>query len=155
MGEWTHPLEPPIVKWLPTAATLAIILLVLQLEPVRIMEYGALLHLFVNVSITFSTLYDCITNKTNPSLMYTVICPTIPRPVNGRPNTYSDPTIPRDEGSTVTYSCNTGYELVGNSVRTCTSSGWNGSSPLCRGTGSLHASYMYRVKAPLFLSYLP
>ena len=71
-------------------------------------------------------------------LMHTVICPNLPQPVNGAVM-YSSSTIPRPEESTVTYSCNTGYGLVGNSVRMCTSSGWSGTNPLCRGTGSLHS----------------
>ena len=41
-----------------TAVTLAIILLVLQLEHVRLMEFGVPLHLSVNVNATFSTLYS-------------------------------------------------------------------------------------------------
>ena len=54
MDKWTHPLEPPSIKWLPTAVSLAIILLVLQLELVRLMECGAPHHLSVNVRITLN-----------------------------------------------------------------------------------------------------
>ena len=33
-----------------------------------------------------------------------------------------------------TYSCNTGYSLVGDSTRTCQSSGfWSGNAPICQG----------------------
>ena len=46
---------------------------------------------------------------------------------------HSDLTIPRDTGSIATYSCSTGYELVGNLMRTCTASGWSGSDPGCTG----------------------
>ena len=56
MDKWTHPLEPPTIKWLRTAVTLATILLVLQLEPVTLMGRGALLHLSVNVSIIYCSL---------------------------------------------------------------------------------------------------
>ena len=63
-----------------------------------------------------------------------MICPNLIVPTNGAV-TYSDTTIPRDEGSTVAYSCYTGYVFTGNSsMRTCTSSGWSGSDPLCTGT---------------------
>ena len=50
MDKLTHPLEPLTTKWLLTAVTLATILLVLQQEPVTLMECGALLHLCANVS---------------------------------------------------------------------------------------------------------
>ncbi len=46
---------------------------------------------------------------------------------------YSDTTILRAEGSTAYYSCDTGYELSGSSVRECTDSGWSGSPPTCVG----------------------
>ena len=81
---------------------------------------------------------------------HAVICPDFSPVVNGAPVDYSDPTLPRDEGSTITFSCDTGYVLTGNSMLMCTSSGWSGSAPLCTGTGSdawlrhdhlLHCSY--------------
>ena len=59
-------------------------------------------------------------------------CPDVSKLENGT-IVYSDPTIPRAEGSTVTYSCNTGYGLTGEAVRTCTSIGWNGIEPRCEG----------------------
>ena len=37
-------------------------------------------------------------------------------------------------GGTATYSCNTGYNLVGDSTRTCQATGvWSGSAPTCQG----------------------
>ena len=37
-------------------------------------------------------------------------------------------------GATVTYTCNTGYTLSGNSMRTCQASGaWSGTAPTCNG----------------------
>ena len=37
-------------------------------------------------------------------------------------------------GTTATYSCNTGYNLVGDSTRTCQATGkWSGSAPTCQG----------------------
>ena len=38
-------------------------------------------------------------------------------------------------GSVATYSCDVGFELVGNETRTCQSgSTWSGAEPSCRGT---------------------
>ena len=38
-------------------------------------------------------------------------------------------------GQTATYSCNTGYNLVGDRTRTCQAEGsWSGSAPTCKGT---------------------
>ena len=43
-------------------------------------------------------------------------------------------------GQIVTYTCNSGYELMGNSTRTCQSSGqWTGSQPSC--SGKLYMSF--------------
>ncbi|XP_064386229.1 CUB and sushi domain-containing protein 3-like isoform X1 [Halichondria panicea] len=62
----------------------------------------------------------------------TVICPNLPVPTNGAPLVYSDTTIPRAEGSMVTYTCTAGFELIGTSMRTCSDSGWDGTAPTCR-----------------------
>ena len=46
-------------------------------------------------------------------------------------------------GQTVTYSCDTGYNLVGDSTRTCQAAGnWSGSAPTCQG--------MYVINLALF-----
>ena len=34
-------------------------------------------------------------------------------------------------GSVVSYTCDSGYTLVGDSMRTCTLSGWSGTNPVC------------------------
>ena len=37
-------------------------------------------------------------------------------------------------GATVNYTCNTGYTLSGNNMRTCQASGaWSGTAPTCNG----------------------
>ena len=59
---------------------------------------------------------------------------------------YSDLNIPRAEGSTVTYSCNTGYRLTGGeAVRTCNSNGWEGHERRCEG--------VYRIMFNNLLNY--
>ena len=57
-------------------------------------------------------------------------CDTLSDPANGQVNQ----TAGTPFGQTATYSCNTGYNLVGNSTRTCQASGnWSGSAPTCQG----------------------
>jgi len=56
-----------------------------------------------------------------------VNCGTLPNPANGQVNT-TGTTL----GQTATYSCNTGYNLIGGSTRTCQATGvWSGSAPTC------------------------
>ena len=55
-------------------------------------------------------------------------CGTLTNPTNGRVS-YTATTY----GQTATYSCNTGYNLVGGSTRTCQATGaWSGNAPTCR-----------------------
>ena len=59
-----------------------------------------------------------------------VDCGTLTDPDNGQ----VDHTVGTSLGQTATYSCNTGYNLVGNSTRTCQVTGnWSGSAPTCQG----------------------
>ncbi len=42
----------------------------------------------------------------------------------------------REFQDTATYTCDTGFELFGNSMRTCQADGtWSGDEPTCRGKG--------------------
>ena len=55
-------------------------------------------------------------------------CDTLTDPANGQVS------HPRTTlGQTATYSCNTGYNLVGDSTRMCQAMGWSGSAPTCQG----------------------
>ena len=57
-------------------------------------------------------------------------CGSLPDPANGR----VDHTAGTSLGQTAIYSCNTGYNLVGDSTRTCQATGnWSGSAPTCKG----------------------
>ena len=57
-------------------------------------------------------------------------CGSLPDPANGR----VDHTAGTSLGQTAIYSCNTGYNLVGDSTRTCQATGnWSGSAPTCQG----------------------
>ena len=62
--------------------------------------------------------------------LFAVVCPS-PSLIDGT-IFYSDPTL--GVGSVATYSCGTGYNLIGGSTRTCQSDGtWSGSGPTCEG----------------------
>ena len=57
-------------------------------------------------------------------------CSTLSSPANGQVNHTAGTTF----GQTVTYSCDTGYNLVGDSTHTCQANGmWSGSEPTCQG----------------------
>ena len=59
-----------------------------------------------------------------------VDCGSLTNPANGR----VDHTAGTPFGQTATYSCNTGYNLVGDSTHTCQATGeWSGSAPTCKG----------------------
>ena len=64
-------------------------------------------------------------------LILTVVdCGNLTDPDNGKVTHTAGTTF----GQTATCSCNTGYNLVGNSTRTCQASGnWSGSAPTCQG----------------------
>lgn len=51
----------------------------------------------------------------------------IQRPVNGNVNLTEKTTI----GSRAFFSCEVGFELVGDATRTCQLTGWTGSNPTC------------------------
>ena len=64
-------------------------------------------------------------------LILTVVdCGNLTHPTNGSVNHTAGTTFRQ----TATYSCNTGYNLVGNSTRTCQATGnWSGSALTCQG----------------------
>ena len=62
-------------------------------------------------------------------LLTAVDCGTLTNPVNGQV-THTGRTR---FGQTATYSCDTGYILVGDNNRTCQAAGnWSGSEPICQ-----------------------
>ena len=64
-------------------------------------------------------------------LFFTAVnCGTLTNPANGQVTHTAGATF----GQTATYSCNTGYNLVGSSTRTCQATRvWSGSAPTCPG----------------------
>ena len=64
-------------------------------------------------------------------LFHTVVnCEALTRPPNGQVDTSSGTTY----NQVATYSCDTGYNLVGSSSRTCQTNGmWSSTAPVCVG----------------------
>ena len=64
------------------------------------------------------------------TVLTAVDCGNLTHPANGSVNHTAGTTF----GQTATYSCNTGYNLVGDRARTCQATGnWSGSAPTCQG----------------------
>ena len=62
--------------------------------------------------------------------MTAVNCGTLSNPANGQVSHNAGTTY----GQTATYNCNTGYDLMGSSTRTCQSTRrWSESAPNCQG----------------------
>ena len=62
-------------------------------------------------------------------ILTVVDCGSLTDPGNGSVTL----TVGTTSGQTATYSCNTGYNLVGDSTRTCQAGDWSGSEPTCQG----------------------
>ena len=63
-------------------------------------------------------------------LILTVDCGSLTHPTNGSVSHTAGTT----NGQTAIYSCDTGYNLEGNSTSMCQASGnWSGSAPTCQG----------------------
>ena len=71
-------------------------------------------------------------------ILTVVDCGTLTDPGNGQVDYTAGATL----GQTATYSCNTGYNLVGDSTRTCQATGeWSESAPTCQGMSLLTLSH--------------
>ena len=69
------------------------------------------------------------------SLFTIVRCPNLPDPFNGRVNQRGN-----NPGDRASYTCNSGYELQGDSTRTCQNNGqWSGDAPTCEREGMRNA----------------
>ena len=73
-------------------------------------------------------------NRYNLLVLTAVDCGNLTDPAYGQVNH----TAGTKFGQTATYSCNTGYSLVGENTRTCQATGnWSWSAPTCQGMGDL------------------
>ena len=75
---------------------------------------------------------------TNPSTKYlnsAGLCSELSSPTNGQV-TWTGLT----SGSNATYTCDSGYNLIGDQIRTCLSTGmWSGQEPTCESMNNIHA----------------
>ncbi len=94
-----------------------------QIEPVKLVEAGALLHLPVIVSALTLQL-SCL----HTHVLLAVDCGPLNATINGAVDTSSGTTFMM----TATYTCNTGYALSSTDSRMCGASAvWSGDAPVC------------------------
>ena len=94
-------------------------------------------------------------NITYFPLLTVVNCGALTNPANGQVSYIAGTTF----GQRATYSCNTGYKLVGSGTRTCQGAGsWSGSAPTCQGKLLLHPTCMCtwcrQVFCPVHMLYI-
>ena len=95
-------------------------------ELVKAMGNGLEMHQLVKVSHIAYDIKDlCFTIS---SISFAIVqCPNLPDPQNGRVSQRGN-----KPGDRASYTCNSGYELVGQSSRTCQNNGqWSGDAPTC------------------------
>ena len=98
-------------------------------DVVVVIKMGAYIHGCLFSMVAYYTIYHvCYVHDL--SLFSTAVnCGTLTNPVNGRVSHSGGTTF----GHRATYSCDTGYNLVGSSTRTCQSTRrWSGSAPTCQ-----------------------
>ena len=95
------------------------------------MVSGLEMHQLVKVSYSIIT----IAISAHESSSTIVRCPDLPDPSNGRVNQRGN-----KPGDRASYTCNSGYELQGDSTRTCQNNGqWSGDAPTCEREGMRNA----------------
>ena len=117
---------------------------------VKLQECGLEVHLPVEVcgyhipTYMYGTAKYLTSNQHTFYLSTAVNCGTLSNPANGRVTHTAGTTF----GQTATYSCNTGYNLVGYSTRTCQAARrWFGRAPTCQGvlsyTPNMHVFFIH------------
>ena len=82
------------------------------------------------MAMTCNAIMTCSRFNNLHLILTAVDCGNLTDPGNGSVNHTAGTGL----GQTATYSCNTGYNLVGDSTRTCQATGnWSGSAPTCQG----------------------
>lgn len=110
-------------------------------------DYGTILYLFLYICKIQSELYNCIVIRSFSTLKHryhptptpaVVSCESLDPPANGQLELTNDNTLVNSEA---TYSCNSGFNLIGTVSRRCQATGeWTGQTPQCIGKHSVHAT---------------
>ena len=120
----------------------AMSLLVSPQEPARTMGSGLEMLLLVKVRQYDTLALWSDTVITKKLILITVQCSTLPDPSNGRVSQQGN-----NPGDRASYTCNSGYELVGQSTRTCQNNGqWSGDAPTCQSKAIRYFSIMIRYR---------
>ena len=96
------------------------------LEMNQLVKVYILVYLLVGFDFEQCMIHNCYC----PLPLFTIVavCGFLPDPENGSV-TISGPTL----GSVATYSCDTGYDLIGDMERVCQDNGtWSGNQPVCQ-----------------------
>ena len=101
-------------------------------EPTCISESNLTIHMW-----PVMTLYTCArSNFYESDIIHSLVvsCDALTDPANGQVSHSNITTF----GQTATYSCDTGYNLVGSSTRTCQADGmWSENAPTCNSESNL------------------
>ena len=102
--------------------------------PAQMEVYYIIMYVSMKVSVLVSAYCDCRKLSTIqiklPTFQLLADCGDLDDIDNGEVSFNAT-----TEGSTATYSCDAGYELNGDTTRTCLADGtWSGTEPQCQGT---------------------
>ena len=107
--------------------TLVMSYLVVILGPVRVMEVGVVLRLYVAEEVNSN-----INLYTHLHYVF-VVCPPLNNPFNGKHDCSLGGNEVAYYKDSCSFSCNIGYKLTGDATRTCQSDGnWSGREATCR-----------------------
>ena len=125
------------------------------------------LHKHIVVVVMSCVQSTCVNVRRVPIMNCTIFCTSLTAITcsvslgsitNGQVTYSPDTTPPYDFGTVATFSCNTGFSLSVDVVRTCGGDGssqsgeWSGSSPVCVGE-LLHSSSMYRYTVRWYINF--
>lgn len=100
---------------------------------------------------------DCVTIYATLYFSTAITCPAISAPANGQVSFATDTTAPYDFATVATYTCDTGYGLAGDAIRSCggdmsnTTGVWSGAAPTCEG---IHLYIHVFLLLLLFFTYI-
>ena len=135
--------------WLPIPATVATLSMEHGQGLVKLVEFGVMQSQPVRVSKLSPIKSIALIPFLTLILLLTALC--LHETLSNGMVTYSTSGDPPSVGTMATYSCDTGYDLTGDEMRTCVEgSGWTGSLPVCNSQCTMllfSVSYIYLFNA--------